>query len=107
MGPVARSECPSQRLRLKALPRLGINATPQKKDAMAKDTMAKDAMAKDAMKKDAMGKGGMDMANLSISSQGIDLGKHIGHKVSVTGTEDSMHAFTVTSLKMIAATCGK
>lgn len=74
------------------------------KDAMKKDTMGKDAMKKDAMKKDAMHK---DMATLSISSVSTDLSKHIGHKVTITGTEDNAHAFTVTSLKMVAATCGK
>lgn len=74
------------------------------KDAMKKDTMGKDAMKKDAMKNDAMHK---DMATLSISSESTDLSKHIGHKVTITGTEDNAHAFTVTSLKMVAATCGK
>lgn len=78
-----------------------------KKDTMGKDAMKKDAMGKDAMKNDAMHKGGMDMATLSISSESTDLSKHIGHKVTITGTEDNAHAFTVTSLKMVAATCGK
>lgn len=78
-----------------------------KKDTMGKDAMGHDTMGKDAMKKDAMGKGGMDMAPLSIASESIDLSKHIGHKVAVTGTEDGTHAFIVTSLKMVAATCGK
>ena len=81
--------------------------------AMGKDAMAKDAMKKDAMKKDSMGK--MDMATMSLSSKSVDLAKHVGHKVTVTGTEDAMakdamgkgaHAFTVTALKMVAATCG-
>ena len=81
--------------------------------AMGKDAMAKDSMAKDAMKKDTMGK--MDMANLSLASKSVDLAKHVGHKVTVTGTEDmlakdamgkSAHVFNVTALKMVAATCG-
>ena len=73
-----------------------------------KEGMKKDAMKKDAMDKDAMGKGAMDMAALSIpiSSKKIDLRKHVGHKVSVTGREDGMHALTVSSLKMLASTCG-
>lgn len=68
--------------------------------AMGKDN-------KDGMKKDAMGKGTMDVAALSIpiSSKKVDLRKHIGHQVSVTGAEDSMHALTVSSLKMLASTC--
>jgi len=80
------------------------------KDAMKKDAMGKDAMAKDAMKKDEMGKGGMDMSTLSLASKSIDLSKHVGHKVNVTGRDDAMgkgmHAFSVSSLKMVAATCG-
>lgn len=78
--------------------------------------MAKDAMAKDTMTKDAMGKGGMEMASWTLSSKSVDFSKHVGHLVSVTGTEDTMatdtmgkgqHTFNVTSLKMVAATCGK
>lgn len=80
------------------------------KDAMAKDAMAKDAMAKDAMGKDAMAKGAMEMPALSITSKNIDLIKHLGHKVAVTGAVDAMskdpHAFSVSALKMIATPCG-
>ncbi len=80
------------------------------KDAMGKDAMGKDAMGKDAMAKDAMGKGAMEMPALSITSKSIDLTKHLGHKIAVTGAADAMskdpHAFSVSALKMIAAPCG-
>lgn len=67
--------------------------------------MAKDKMAKDKMSHDAM-----EMSTLSISSKQVDLAKHVGHKVTVTGTDDAMgkeaHAFLVKSLKMVAGRCG-
>ena len=80
------------------------------KDAMKKD-MAKDTMAKDAMAKPM---------TMTIESKTIDLAKHVGHKVSVTGPDSAMGkgmakpdamgknmpAWSVTSLKMVAATCG-
>jgi pentapeptide MXKDX repeat protein len=94
------------------------------KDAMKKGTMKKDTMAKDSMSKDAMAP-----ETLTLSSPSVDLGKHLGHKVSVTGSaahgkmdamakdtmaKDTMakdgmtksdSAFTVQSLKMVAASC--
>ena len=84
------------------------------KDAMKKDTMKKDTMSKDAMKKDSMGKDNMahdTMASttMTVSSTSVDLAKHIGHKVTVTGSSDAMgknmSAFTVKSLKMVSASC--
>jgi hypothetical protein len=98
------------------------------KDTMAKDSMAKDSMAGDAMaKKDAMGNGSMakdtmaksPMKNemgggsmamtLDLSSKSVDLSKHVGHQVSIKGTDgdmmNGMHAFAVSSLKMVAASC--
>jgi pentapeptide MXKDX repeat protein len=85
-----------------------------KKDAMGKDTMKKDTMVKDSMSNDAMA----PMA-LSVTGSSVDLGQHLGHTVSVTGSPahgkmDSMgkdtmgkgaSAFTVKSLKMVAASC--
>jgi hypothetical protein len=84
------------------------------KDAMKKDTMKKDTMARDSMAKDAMA----PMA-LSVTGSSVDLSIHLGHKVSVTGSpahgkmdamgKDTMgkgaSAFTVKSLKMVAASC--
>ena len=63
------------------------------------------------MGKDAMAK------PMAIESKAIDLAKHVGHKVSVSGPDHAMPmgkdtmgkgmaAWSVTSLKMIAATCG-
>ena len=85
-----------------------------KKDAMGKDTMKKDTMVKDSMSNDAMA----PMA-LSVTGSSVDLGKHPGHTVSVTGSpahgkmdsigKDTMgkgaSAFTVKSVKMVAASC--
>lgn len=80
------------------------------KDAMGKDAMRKDAMAKDTMAADAMSHDAMEMSTLSISSKQVDLARHVGHKVTVTGTDDMQgkegHAFFVRSLKMVAGRCG-
>ena len=84
--------------------------------------MAEMAMGGDAMKKETMGKDSMAKP-MVIESKTIDLAKHVGHKVSVTGPDSSMTmgkpdamgkgtmgkampAWSVTSLKMVAATCG-
>jgi pentapeptide MXKDX repeat protein len=89
-------------------------------DHMGKDAMKKDSMAKDTMSKDAMAP-----TTLTVTSSSVDLSKHLGHKVSITGSpaargkmdamkkdamaKDSMakeaSAFTVKSLKMVAASC--
>lgn len=80
-----------------------------KKDPAGKDTMGKDATTH----------------SMAITSTSVDLAKHVGHKVSVTGPDNGMgmamgkgdtigkdtkgkgkDAWTVTSLKMVAATCG-
>ncbi len=98
------------------------------KDAMKKDTMKKDTMGKDTMAKDAMSKDTM-ATTLTLSSTSVDLSKHVGHKVSVTGSaahgkmdamgKDTMakdgmakdgmakdgSTLTVKSLKMVAASC--
>jgi pentapeptide MXKDX repeat protein len=88
-------------------------------DHMAKDTMKKDAMKKDTMAKDGMSKDAMAPATLTLAGSSVDLNKHLGHRVSVTGSlahekMDAMgkgtmgkatSAFTVKSLKMIAASC--
>jgi len=83
---------------------------------MAETAMGGDAMKKDAMGKDSMAKPGMAKP-MAIDSKSVDLAKHVGHKVSVTGPDSAMAmskdgmakpgaAWSVTSLKMIAATCG-
>ena len=83
-----------------------------------------DHMGKDAMKKDTMAKDTMAATTMALMSATVDLGKHQGHKVSVTGmvahgkmdargkdtmAKDAMAkngpAFTVKSLKMVAASC--
>jgi pentapeptide MXKDX repeat protein len=88
-------------------------------DAMKKDAMGKDAMKKDTMAKDSMSKDAMAPMVLSVTGSSVDLGKHLGHKVSVTGSpahakmdamgKDTMAksaaAFTVKSLRMVAASC--
>jgi len=87
-------------------------------DAMKKDEMGKDTMKKDTMVKDSTSKDAMAPMALSLTGSSVDLGKHLGHKVSVTGSpahgkmamgKDTMgkgaSAFTVKSLKMVAASC--
>lgn len=95
---------------------------------MGGDAMKKDSMQKE-MKKDPMAKDAMASMSMTISSKDVDLSKHVGHKVTVTGTtaemgmkkpdtmakpdamakpgamEKPMGTLTVTSLKMVAATC--
>ena len=82
--------------------------------ADAKKSMKKaDAMKKDGpMKTDSMKQhDAMAPASLALSADGpgIDLSKHVGHKVTVTGTDgDSMNGlatFKVKSLKVIGASC--
>ena len=89
------------------------------KDMMKKDAIAKDTMAKDAIAKDGMSHESMAPTTLTLTGSSVDLSKHLGHKVSITGSlaHEKMDAmekgtmgkststFTVKSLKMIAATC--
>ena len=89
------------------------------KDMMKKDAMAKDTMAKDAMASDGMSHESMAPTTLTLTGPSVDLSKHLGHRVSITGSlaHEKMDAmekgtmgkststFTVKSLKMIAATC--
>jgi len=84
----------------------------------ADDHMGKDAMKKDTMAKDGMSKDAMAPTMWSLASS-VDLSKHLGHKVTVTGSPaqgkmDTMGkyamgkgapVFTVTSLKMVEASC--
>src|SRR5262245_63710268 len=80
----------------------------KKADATKKDgpTMKADAMKKeDAMAHDAMAPASLA---LSAAAPSVDLSKHVGHKVTVTGTGDSMNGmatFKVKSLAMIGASC--
>jgi pentapeptide MXKDX repeat protein len=84
------------------------------KDAMKQDTMKKDTMTKDSMSRDAMAP-----STWALASSSVDLSKHLGHTVTVTGSpaqgkmdgmgKDAMGkdvpTFTVTSLQMVAASC--
>jgi hypothetical protein len=83
------------------------------------DHMGKDIMTKDAMAKDRMSHESMAPTTLTLTGSSVDLSKHLGHKVSITGSlpHEKMEAmekgtmgkstspFTVKSLKMVAATC--
>lgn len=90
--------------------------------AMAEMAMGGDAMKKEAMGKDSMGKPSMAKP-MPIESKTVDLATHVGHTVSVTGPDSGMAmgkpdamgkdsmgkgmpAWSVTSLKMVATTCG-
>ena len=71
---------------------------------------ADDHMGKNAMKKDTMmskqSMTGMAPTTLSLTSSSVDLSKHVGHRVSVTGSHDEATSpFAVKSLKMVAASC--
>jgi len=83
-------------------------ASDTSKKSMAKDVMAKDTMAKDSMAHDSMMKDGM-ASTLGLASTSVDLGKHVGHKVRVTGvagdTMGGMATFTVKSIKMVGSSC--
>lgn len=80
----------------------------KKADSMKKDnpTMKTDSMKKD----DAMAHDAMAPASLALSAApSVALSKHVGHKVTVTGTDgdsvDGMPSFKVTSIKMIGGSC--
>jgi hypothetical protein len=77
-----------------------------------KDTMGKDAMSKDAMP-----------SSMMLMGTKVDFSKHVGHKVSVTGTMEKMDGMAttdamaksgtmsgirmmVTSMKMMGTSCG-
>ena len=81
----------------------GTSKKPMAKDAMAKGTMAKDSMAHESMMKDGMA------STLGLASTSVDLGKHVGHKVTVKGvagdTMGGMATFTVNSIKMVGSSC--
>jgi hypothetical protein len=82
--------------------------------AMMKDSKGKGAMSGEQMEHDSMAP-----ATLSLTGTKVDLHKHLGHKVAVSGSmsPDAMHSmekdsmkaspsvFSVKSLKMIAASC--
>jgi hypothetical protein len=91
---------------------------------VAADAIGKDAMKKDSMNKDPMAKDTMAPTALTLASSSVDLSKHLDHKVAITGSaahdkmdamgkdtmvKDAMmkdaSAFTVKSLKMVAASC--
>ena len=86
--------------------------------------VAAEHMGKDAMKKDTMSKDAVAPTTLTLTSRSVDLSKHLGHQVSITGsaahrkmdamgrgtmakdpTAKDASAFTVKSLKMVAASC--
>jgi len=87
-------------------------------DRMGKGMM-KDAKNKSAMPAEHMEHDAMAPTMLSLTGKAVDLRKHVGHKVTVTGSasHDTMQAmeknpmnaaamgFNVTKLKMIAASC--
>jgi hypothetical protein len=88
-------------------------------DRPSKQSMKMDSMPKDTMAKDTMNHDSMAPAALILSGSPVDLRKHLGHKVTVSGSlahekKDAMEQgtmdkaapmFTVTSLKMVATTC--
>ena len=84
-----------------------------KKSMKQASAMKKDdhMMKTDSMKKDdAMTHDAMTPAALALSAApGVDLSKHVGHKVTVTGTDgdsvDGMATFKVRSVNLVGASC--
>jgi pentapeptide MXKDX repeat protein len=110
----------------------GMAKDTMKGNAMKEDTMKGNAMKEDTMAQDSMSHGSMTPAALALTGSSAALRKHLGHKVTVVGSlehekmekmdamdkdtmgkdtmgKDAMGkatpAFTVKSVKMIAATC--
>lgn len=86
--------------------------------SMAAESTKEPAMKKNEKAMDTMKKDGMMSTTLALSSTAVDLSKHVGHKVSVTGslapkmasmgkgaTEIEPAAFTVKSLKTVSESC--
>ena len=48
---------------------------------MKQDTMKKDPMIKDSMSRD-----GMSPSTWALASSAVDLSKHLGHRVTITGS---------------------
>jgi hypothetical protein len=82
-------------------------------DSMKESTMKKNGTAMDTMKTRSM-----TSTTLALSSTTVDLSKHVGHKVSVTGSlapqmasmdkgvmAKEPAAFTVKSLKTVSGSC--
>lgn len=84
-----------------------------KKSMKQAGAMKKDdhMMKTDSMKKDdAMTHDAMTSAALALSAApGVDLSTHVGHKVTVTGTDgdsvDGMATFKVNSVNLVGASC--
>ncbi len=92
----------------------GMAHDTMKSDGMKPDTMKPDTMKADGMKHDAMKDEAMMAKTLSLSSPSVDLRKHVGQKVAVTGssaaskegmTGSDASAFVVTSVKVLAKSC--
>ena len=90
-----------------------VAATSHMADSMKEPPMKKNEMAMDTMKKDSI-----MSTMLTLSSTAVDLGKHVGQKVSVTGSPTPKMApmdkgamakepaaFTVKSLRTVSGSC--
>ena len=86
--------------------------------SMAAESMKEPSMKKNEKAMDTMKKDSMMSTTLMLSSTAVDLSKHVGHKVSVTGSlapkmasmdkgamEKEPAAFTVKSLKTVSGSC--
>ncbi len=85
-----------------------------KSESMKTASMKDDAMKKDAMAHETMSHDMMMMASVSLTGSAVDLNKHVGHKVTVSGLSDAMAkdatgmtspTLTVKTLKMVAKSC--
>ena len=90
-----------------------VTADPAMKPAMKKHDAKMAEMKHDDMKADEM-KGhedGMVPATLALKAASVDLRKHVGNKVSVTGSRiesdgaELTPTFVITSLKVLSKSC--
>jgi hypothetical protein len=86
---------------------------PAMMDSGKKDTMMKDSGKMDTMAGPEMSEHNMMSMMLTVSTTGLDLRKHLGQKVSVTGSVSQgmkdagtdQSTLMVKSLKMVAKSC--
>jgi pentapeptide MXKDX repeat protein len=116
-GSAARTFVLTHANRVDSMPHDAMQHDSMKNESTKTGSMKDDAMKDDAMKKDATAHETMshDMmtATVNLTGSAIDLNKHVGHKVTVSGLADAMAkdvtmtspAVTVKALKMVAKSC--
>lgn len=92
-----------------AAPKTGKAMKDGGSEAMSHDDMPMpDTMKDKGMAHDAMSGDGMWASPLTLSTKSVDLAKHLGQRVSVSGSSSGMSdmpSFAVTSIKTVAKSC--